>query len=215
YFGWQKRKLVATGTKESIVRLLDAAELGGGDHETPLYASPQLGNDKGICCEGLGIWGGLSTARDEEGQTWLFVPLGGPPSANGPHFPITNGDNPHGSIMAFKVVANPQTHNPVLEPAWISGDFNLPDSVIIANGIVFTLSTGENAVQHGGEKTRFLNTHPAVLKALDLKTGKELYNSGNAMTSWVHFSGLALSDGQVFAVDHDSNVYCFGLPAKK
>lgn len=215
YFGWQKRKLVATGTKESIVRLLDAAELGGGDHETPLYASPQLGNDKGICCEGLGIWGGLSTARDEEGQTWLFVPLGGPPSANGPHFPITNGDNPHGSIMAFKVVANPQTHNPVLEPAWISGDFNLPDSVIIANGIVFTLSTGENAVQHGGEKTRSLNTHPAVLKALDLKTGKELYNSVNAMTSWVHFSGLALSDGQVFAVDHDSNVYCFGLPAKK
>ncbi len=215
YFGWQKRKLVATGTKESIVRLLDAGELGGGDHQTPLYASPQLGNDKGICCEGLGIWGGLSTARDEEGQTWLFVPLGGPPSANGPHFPITNGDNPHGSIMAFKVVANPQTHNPVLEPAWISGDFNLPDSVIIANGIVFTLSTGENAVQHGSEKTRFLNTHPAVLKALDLKTGKELYNSGNAMTSWVHFSGLALSDGQVFAVDHDSNVYCFGLPAKK
>jgi outer membrane protein assembly factor BamB len=60
-----------------------------------------------------------------------------------------------------------------------------------------------------------LNTHSAVLKALDLKTGKELYNSGAAMTSWVHFSGLALSDGQIFAVDHDSNVYCFGLPAKK
>ena len=70
-------------------------------------------------------------------------------------------------------------------------------------------------MQHGGEKTRLLNTRPAILKALDLKTGKELYNSGNAMTSWVHFSSLALADGQVFAVDHDSNVYCFGLPKKK
>jgi hypothetical protein len=215
YFGWQKRKLVATGTKESIVRLLDAGALGGGDHQTPLYTSPQLGNDNGICCEGLGIWGALSTARDDEGQTWLFVPMGGPPSTHAPRFPITNGDNPHGSIMAFKVVANPETHDPVLEPAWISGDFNIPDPVIIANGIVFALSTGENAVQHGSEKTRLLNTRPAVLKALDLKTGKELYNSGTAMASWVHFSGLALSDGQVFAVDHDSNVYCFGLPPKK
>lgn len=215
YFGWRNRKLVATGTKESIVRLLDAGALGGGDHQTPLYTSPQLGNDNGICCEGLGIWGALSTARDDEGQTWLFVPMGGPPSAHGPQFPITNGDNPHGSIMAFKVVARAQTDDPTLEPAWISGDFNLPGPVIIANGIVFGLSTGENAVQHGGEKTRFLNTHPAVLKALDLKTGKELYNSGAVMSSWVHFSGLALSNGQVFAVDHDSDVYCFGLPKKK
>ena len=32
------------------------------------------------------------------------------------------------------------------------------------------------------------------------------------MTSWVDFSGLAVSDGKVYAVDHDSNVYCFGLP---
>jgi hypothetical protein len=29
-----------------------------------------------------------------------------------------------------------------------------------------------------------------VLYALDAKTGKERYNSGNAITGWVHFSGL-------------------------
>jgi hypothetical protein len=65
----------------------------------------------------------------------------------------------------------------------------------------------------GGEAHRLQNTHPAVLKVLDAWTGKELYNSGAAMTSWVHFSGLAVSNGKVFAVDHDSNVYCFGLAA--
>jgi outer membrane protein assembly factor BamB len=137
--------------------------------------------------------------------------MGGPPSASGLKFPITNGDNPHGSIMAFKVAADPKTQNPALQPAWISGDFNLPDPPVIANGLVFAVSTGENAVQHGGEAKRFLNTRPAVLKALDAATGKELYNSGEAMSSWVHFSGLAVADGRVFAVDHDSNVYCFAL----
>ncbi|MEO7143445.1 MAG: PQQ-binding-like beta-propeller repeat protein [Bryobacteraceae bacterium] len=214
YFGWRNRKLIASGAKEAVVSLLDAGSLGGGDHQATLYTSPKLGNDDDVCCTGLGIWGGLSTARDLSGQTWLFVPMGGPPSKDGLKFPITNGETPHGSVMAFKVVADPQTQNPVLEPAWISEDFNLPDPVVIANGVVFGLSTGENAVQHGGQDKRLLNTRPAVLRALDAATGKELYNSGSAMSSWVHFSGLAVADARVFAVDHDSNVYCFGLAAK-
>ncbi len=211
YFGWRNRRLIASGSKEAVLYLLDADSLGGADHQTTLYTTPKLGNDGDNCCAGLGIWGGISTARDLEGQTWLFVPMGGPPSKDLPRFPITNGDNSRGSVMAFKVVADAKTQNPVLEPAWISGDFNLPDPVVIANGVVFALSTGENAVQRGGEDKRLLNTRPAVLRALDAKTGKELYNSGDAMTSWVHFSGLAVADGRIFAVDHDSNVYCFGL----
>lgn len=214
WFGWKNRNLLASGAKEGLVYLLDADALGSNDHQTTLFTSPKLGNDQNSCCEGLGIWGGLSTARDEEGQTWLFVPMGGPPSVHAAKFPVTNGDNPHGSIMAFKVVADPKTQSPVLEPAWISRDLNLPDPVVIANGIVFALSTGENARQEGGEEKRLLNTRPAVLFALDAKTGKELYNSGNTITGWVHFSGLGLANGRVFAVDHDSNVYCFGLKGK-
>jgi outer membrane protein assembly factor BamB len=154
----------------------------------------------------------LSTARDNEGETWLYVPMAGPPAENGPRFPITNGDTSRGSIMAFKVKPDPRTQDPMLEPAWISGDFDHPDPAIIANGVIFALSTGENAVQKGGAEKRLENTHPAVLRALDAKTGKELYNSGQAMSSWVHFGGLALADGRVYAVDHDSTVYCFGLP---
>ncbi len=215
YFGWKNRRIVATGTKESVVSLLDADSLGGADHQTPLYISPRLGNDKGICCQGLGIWGGLSTARDLNGDTWLYVPMGGPPSSTAPAFPVTNGDTPHGSIMAFKIMADEDTQNPKLDPAWISGDFNIPDPPVIANGVLFALSTGENAVQNGGEKTRFSNTHPAVLYALDAATGKELFDSKGAIASWVHFSGLAVSNGQIYVVDHDSNVYAFGLPAKK
>jgi PQQ-like domain len=196
YFGWRNRNLIASGSKESVLYLLDADKLGGADHQTTLFTSPKLGNDRGLCCEGLGLWGGLSTARDEAGQTWLYVPLGGPPAAAGPKFPLTNGGNPHGSIMAFKVVADPDTQNPILEPAWISGDFDIPDPVVIANGVVFGLATGENASQSVGQDKRLFNTHPAVIKALDAKTGKELFNSGSAMTSWVHFSGLAVANGE-------------------
>jgi hypothetical protein len=59
------------------------------------------------------------------------------------------------------------------------------------------------------------HTHPAVLRALDAATGRELYNSGNTITSWLHFSGLAVADGRVFMVDHDSNIYCFEVGVKK
>jgi outer membrane protein assembly factor BamB len=34
------------------------------------------------------------------------------------------------------------------------------------------------------------NARPPVLYALDAKTGKMLYQSGAAIKSWVHFSGL-------------------------
>jgi outer membrane protein assembly factor BamB len=50
-----------------------------------------------------------------------------------------------------------------------------------------------------------------VLYALDAKTGKVLYESGSAIGSWTHFSGLAIADGHVYAVDHNSTLYCFGL----
>lgn len=62
---------------------------------------------------------------------------------------------------------------------------------------------------------RGLNTKPAVLYALDAKTGKTLYDSGGAISGWTHFSGLALADGRIYAVDHDSRLYCFGLKGKQ
>lgn len=215
FFGWRDRYLLAHGAKEGVIYLMDADSLGSKDHQTTLYTSPRLGNDVAECCSGLGIWGGLSTARDTEGQTWLYVPMGGPPAKDGARFPITNGDTSKGSVMAFRVVEDLHTHSPTLEPAWISGGFASPEPVVIAGDVVLALSNGENAVQKGAEKGRLLNTRPAVLKALDAKTGKELYNSGTSIGSWVHFSGLAVAAGQIFLVDHDSNVYSFGFPPKK
>ena len=100
----------------------------------------------------------------------------------------------------------------------------VPEPVAIANGVIFALATGENTMQASGpdvityhgqklltDTQRGENTHNAVLRALDAKTGQVLYDSGDAMGSWVHFSGLAIADGRVYAVDHNSTLYCFGL----
>jgi outer membrane protein assembly factor BamB len=57
-------------------------------------------------------------------------------------------------------------------------------------------------------------TQPGVVYALDARTGKELYNSGKDIASWVHFSGLAIAEGRIFTVDYESQVYCFGLKGK-
>lgn len=207
WFRYKNRNLVVGGGKQAVVYLMDAESLGGRDHHTPVSVTPQLGND-GRSYKEAGIWGELSTWQDEQGERWIYVPMWGAVSKQAPTFRQVNGPNPHGSVMAFKVALDAPTQRPSLEPAWISGDFNLPDPVAIANGVVFVVSTGENANQ---ETDRSLDTRPAVLYALDAKTGETLWNSGGAMQGWVHFSGLAIANGRVYAVDHDSRVYCFGL----
>lgn len=220
---YHNEQLVAGGGKEGAIYLLDANSLGSADHQTPLYRQ-KLGNDK-LEFESMGIWGELSTWRDADGDTWLCVPIWGPVSKDAPQFPVTNGPNPHGSLMVFKVETSAETHRPTLAPQWISGDFDVPEPVAIANGVVFALSTGENTMQASGpdvityhgqklltDSQRGLNTHKAVLFALDAKNGHVLYQSGDAMGTWVHFSGLAIADGRVYAVDHNSVLYCFGLP---
>ncbi|HEV2379853.1 MAG TPA: PQQ-binding-like beta-propeller repeat protein [Terriglobia bacterium] len=208
WFTYEDHNLLAGGAKQGVVYLMNADLLGGPEHGTPLFVTPPLGNDERSCCNGKGIWGALSTWKDEEGHRWIYVPVGGALSKSAPNFPIHNGPSPHGSILAFRVSSEAASGKPILLPAWASGDFNLPGSVVIANGVVFALSTGENPDQ---STDRTQNTRPAVLVALDAKTGRVLYRSDAAMHSWVHFSGMAVADGRVYAVDHDSWVYCFGL----
>ncbi len=54
------------------------------------------------------------------------------------------------------------------------------------------------------------STH-AVLYALDAQTGKELWSSGDQITSWNHWSGLSIANGRVYIGTFDSILYCFGI----
>ncbi|MGI8745313.1 MAG: PQQ-binding-like beta-propeller repeat protein [Bryobacteraceae bacterium] len=118
--------------------------------------------------------------------------------------------------MAFTLAT--KAGKPVLEPAWISRDLSVPEPPVIANGIVFVPSNGENVrqVDSGGRlytsKERADTPSGNTIRyAFDAETGKELYSSGSAIPTFTHFSGLAISNGRVYVVTHHSTVYAFGL----
>jgi outer membrane protein assembly factor BamB len=227
-FGFGKRNLVATASKESVIYLLDADNLGGVDHMTSLYQSPRLGNDTQDF-QAQGVWGNLATTQNAKGERWLYTPMWGAIGKTTPKFPMTNGDAPDGSIMAFTVVDN--AGKPSLQPQWISRDLNLAAPPVVANGVVYALQTAESAVQvpksvfnpdgsrkpgwtpEQGANNRIVVPHATMtLFALDADTGKELWSSGKAMdTNTVHFTQPVVALGRLFVVDHAGHLWAFGL----
>jgi len=227
-FPFGKKNIAATSSKESVIYLLDADNLGGVDHMTGLYQSPRLGNDTQDF-QAQGMWGTLATALSDKGERWLYTPMWGAPGKQAPKFPMTNGDAPSGSIMAFKVVE--ESGKPVLQPQWISRDLNLASPPVVANGIVYALQTAESAVQvprdifnadgsrkpgwtpELGANNRILVPHSTMtLFAFDMETGKQLWSSGKTMDgNTVHFTQPVVALGKLFAVDHAGHVWAFGL----
>ena len=214
-FPFKQWELVAGAGKEGVIYLLDAKSLGGADHRTPLFRSPLYTNED-VDFASRGFWGALSSWEDPQGTRWLYAPAWGRQAAGSPEFPISYGPTPGGSVMAFKL--DVKDAKPILVPGWMSRDMSVPEPVIIANGIVFAISNGENTRQadSGGKilssKDRASTpTGRATLYAFNAETGKELYSSGDTIPGWTHFSGLSISYGRIYVVTHDSILYCFGL----
>jgi outer membrane protein assembly factor BamB len=157
----------------------------------------------------------MATWEDSAGTRWVLTPFWGPvrPTFNAP---LSYGPVTHGAVVAFKVK---ETNGKfTLEPAWISRDMNRAEPPLIANGVVYSYGNGENTEQAYADRglfdssaERIKNSSHAVLYALDAETGKELYSSGNQITSFNHFSGLSLANGRVYIATFDSTLYCFGL----
>ncbi|HWA22038.1 MAG TPA: PQQ-binding-like beta-propeller repeat protein [Caulobacterales bacterium] len=224
-FPFAKRDLAASIGKEGVLYLLDTANLGGSDHATPLYQSPQLGNDAAIGTEpGQGMWGALATYESPAGKRYLYIPMWGPPSTKAPPFKFTNGAIPHGSIMAFQL--SEEGGKITLIPQWTSPDMIVPDSPTVANGIVFAMQTGEQTLQRelakagqpappvgpgAGAQFRATPVSNLVLYAFDAETGKQLYSSKKIIKGWTHFSEPVVALGKVFIVTHDGQLHAFGL----
>ena len=198
---------------------------GRPNHSTPLYKSPQLGNDAAEGRNpGQGTWGSITSYETPDHKRFLYVPMWGPPSKNVPPFKSTGGAAPHGSIMAFQVTAEGEKLS--LAPQWISRDMIVPDPPVVANGVLYAIQTGEQTVQspayvHGTQdeinhnplsaKYRSTPVNNLTLYAFDAETGKQLYSSDKIITDWVHFSEPVVALGKVFVVSHDAHVYAFGL----
>ena len=93
-FPFQGRNLAVSEGKEGVMYLLDTASLGGMDHSTPFYKSPQLGNDAGSSIEpGQGMWGAMATYESPDGKRFIYQPMWGPPSKSAPPFQHTQRAN--------------------------------------------------------------------------------------------------------------------------
>ncbi|MBV9033073.1 MAG: PQQ-binding-like beta-propeller repeat protein, partial [Acidobacteriaceae bacterium] len=165
---------------------------------------------------GRGFWGAFATWEDPKGTRWVYAPAWGPLPSKAPAFPLANGPAPEGSIMAFKV--EDKDGGPALTPAWVSRNMAVPEPPIVANGVVFSLSSGEFTRQINENGTvytaaeRIAQTKGnATLYAFDAQTGKELFSSGKTMPSFTHLGAIAVNDGRVFATTYDSTLYAFGL----
>ena len=212
-FKFKDWELAAASGKEGVIYLVDTKSMGGADHRTPLFRSPLYTNEE-VNFAARGFWGALSTWEDAAGTRWLYAPAWGPPTPE-TKFPVQYGPTPHGSVMAFKVEV--QGNKPALVPAWNSVDMSVPTPVVIANGMVFAISDGDNPAQSGpnggvlNTQDRIKDVGHAVLYVLDAMTGKVLFASGDTIKTFSHFSAPVVASGRVYATTYDSTVYAFSL----
>jgi outer membrane protein assembly factor BamB len=151
---------------------------------TPLSKTPA--NSANFAPAALASW------QDSAGTRWLLAP-----SAT--------------AIVAWKVAD--QNGTPSLQPGWTSRDMVSPLPPMIINGVVFAVSSGEfrssdlkmTAAQRAQRST------PAVLYAVDSANGKELWNSGKTMTSFIHGGGLSGGSSQIYLGTYDGTFYAFGF----
>jgi outer membrane protein assembly factor BamB len=232
-FSFKGRTLIATAGKEGTIYLLNAADLGGADHAAPLLHLP-AGNDAGSGTEpGQGLWGAMATFESADGNRYLYLPMWGPPGKDLPAFKYGNGPTPNGSIMAFQVTDDAGKLS--LTPQWMSPNMTVPDSPVVANGVVYAVQTGEQTLQNQLRPGQRLYERPPpgtprpnisaadaakfratplsnlILYAFDAETGKQLYTSKKTIPDWVHFTEPVVAFGKVFVVTHDAHLYAFGL----
>jgi hypothetical protein len=188
-FTYKGRDLIATVGADARLYLLDAKSVGGDDHKTPLFQTPP------VAAAGSGIWGGLSSWQDADGTRWLLAPVWGPAG---------NAGAPRGSIVAYKV--EDKDGKPALTQAWVSRDMSSPEPPVITSGVVFALAAGDY-----GKDERPNGSAHATLYALDAATGKELYSTGDQVTSPASLTGVTLANGRVFFTTTDSTLWAFGI----
>ncbi len=214
-FHYKGRELMVDAGKECVIYLMDLESIGGDDHRTPLYRSPLVCNEA-VNFASAGVWGAMASWEDSDGTVWVLAPIWGPKHSQF-HAAIEHGEVTEGAIVAFNVEET-EDGGLWLAPAWISGDMNRAEPPVIANGIVFAYGNGEDTHQAMPDvgltntaEERIAGSTNAVLYALDARTGKELWSSGDEIASWNHWGGISVANGRVYIGTYDGYLYCYGI----
>lgn len=191
-FAWKGHDVIASAGRDGRIYLLDSQTLGGADHKTPLAQTAPLAAGDG------GVFGSLSSWEDGQGTRWILAPVWGGLSPD-LKVSMASGDTKKGAIVAFKL--EEKDGKPALTPAWASRDLMRPTPPVIANGVVFALSSGDAA-----------RKMHAVLYALDGATGKEIWSTGDQVTAPGSLTGLTMANGRVYFATSDYTIWVFGVP---
>lgn len=199
-FDFERKNVVAVAANDGRVYLFDTAALSN----TPL-AKTDVFSDADFNPGALASW------ADTQGGRWLLAASGGTAAKNlsgGTH----NGDIQHGAVVAWKVKSGGS--GATIEPGWVSRDLLAPIAPIVQNGVVFALASGEFQSREGNASASDIaqKSVPAVLYALDGENGKELWNSGKTIESFVHSGHLAAGETRVYLADYTGTQYAFGVP---
>jgi outer membrane protein assembly factor BamB len=214
-FDFKGKEYLVQSSKECRLWLLDTSALGGEDHRTPVYRTPLICNED-VNFAAAGTWGALATWEEPNGTRCILVPFWGPKHSQF-SAPIEYGDVVRGGVAAFKL--EDKAGKIVLTPAWLSRDMDQAEPPVVANGVVLAYGSGENTAQADVNSGLGFNTAAnrvaksthATIYALDARTGKELWSSGDQITSFNHFSGLSVANGRVYIGTYDGALYCFGV----
>jgi outer membrane protein assembly factor BamB len=203
-FAYKEKVLIAAATKDGIVHLLDSESL-----ETPLSKtqpySPASSQAPEFTPSALSSW------QAANGTRWLLAPVG-TPVASEAGFAAAGGGVTKGAIITWKLVEKDGALT--LQPGWVSRDLTSPLPPTVINGVVFAVSGGEYRTSDSkiAASQRARRSSPAVLYALDGMTGKELWNSGTTITSFVRAGSLSGGGGQIYVGTYDGTLYAFGFP---
>ena len=187
-FELEGRELVAAASEDGQIYLLDSSSLGGSDHRTPV-ATLDVASPAAQRITGL-------ATIEANGTRWIV--LAGTAVRPTP--------TPKDFLAAARVTQ--QNGTITIDRAWIAPQVLPQATPAIVNGVVFGLSVGEPAAAATG-------VSHAVLYALDLGTGRELWNSGSAMGVAARDIGPAVDDGQVYVVGTDGALYTFGFVVER
>jgi hypothetical protein len=208
------KDLVTAATKDGRILLLDTKSLGGTNHATPLYASKTwLEPGATVSGDALATWrqsiAGAATGSEpatrsvqptsRSGTTWILLPVAGR-LANGAA--SANGPISAGAVAAVKLVDAGGALS--TELGWVSHNLSAAATPITVNGVVFTLATGLPATSAG-------RGTPAVLHAYDGATGRRLWSSDKAMTTFASPGSFWTGSGQIYVGVHDGTLYAFGF----
>jgi hypothetical protein len=187
-FEFKGKDLLAVTTNDGALHVIDTANLSKPAASSPVFSSKDFAT------------GALASWQDMSGVRWILAPGG------------AYGANKNGGVTAWKVVE--RGGGIALEPGWTSRDMVSPVTPIIVNGVVFALATGEFRTNDASVTAaqRVQKSSRAVLYALDATNGKDMWNSGTTMTTFVDTGRLAAGGSRVYVGTHDGTQYAFGFP---